>query len=369
MNNSFIMFFCFQSQPFFSPHCDTLQVFELMKTSGVTPDVQTFGLIMNAWCNTGFIDEAKAALLRMKEYDVQPDVMAYSILAKGYSRQGKPEESEAVLKIMIDDNLTPNVVTYTTVISGYCSLAQMDDAMRVFHEMRSRCVPPNMQTFRTLIWGFKEARWPRRAEEILDNIRKAGFTPDSECIQLVADCWRSSGVHEEAERVLAGIRPNDSSDATGETSRPNNLTAKKNVTKTKANCGSSVDTSGKFCKLESSLKLGYGSFSTPILSSSRRGHGSPLHFSVAWLWTGSGSPVRILGRTSSVSRSTMHWRTQVSWKLGQIAPARGGLTGLERCGPLHSSICSRIFGRMSRVVGQVVQQPTLRFPILQTLVF
>lgn len=208
------------------------------------PDVQTFGLIMNAWCNTGFIDEAKAALLKMKDYNLKPDVMAYSILAKGYSRQGRPEEGEALLKVMVEDKLTPNVITYTTVISGYCSLAQMDDAMRVLQEMRARCVAPNMQTFRTLIWGFKEARWPRRAEEILELIRKAGYTPDTECIELVADCWRSIGVHEEAERVLAGMKPSD------EVSTP--AGGSKNATNTQASCGSSPQISGL------STSLGFG---------------------------------------------------------------------------------------------------------------
>jgi len=334
-----------------------------MKTFGVHPDVQTFGLIMNAWCNTGFIDEAKAALLRMKDYDLQPDVMAYSILAKGYSRQGRPEEGEALLKVMLDDKLTPNVITYTTVISGYCSLAQMDEAMRVFKEMRSWCVVPNMQTFRTLIWGFKEVRWPRRAEEILEYIRKAGYTPDMECIELVADCWRSIGVHEEAERVLAGIKPKDVDDTANETGESSFPAGGKSITKPQA-CGSCIN-SMQSCKREISFKLlkewgislGFGRFISPSSSSSRHGHRSSIQCSVARLRTEGGSSVRILG---SGSERSLHWSCQSSWKLGQISSARSGLRG-----PMNAILCSRILGRVSRVVGHVVLRP----PTLQTLVF
>lgn len=180
-----------------------LQVFELMKQYEVKPDLQTFGIIMNAWCNTGHMHEAKAALLRMKDYELRPDIVTYSILAKGYARAGRPEEGEALLRVMYDENVIPNIVTYTTVISGYCSLAQMDDAMRVFKDMRIRGVRPNMKTFHTLIWGFNEARWPRRAEEVLELIEKSGFLVDDESLDLVAGCWRSIGVPEEAERVLS----------------------------------------------------------------------------------------------------------------------------------------------------------------------
>ena len=342
-----------------------------MKMYEVKPDIQTFGLIMNAWCSTGFIDEAKAALLRIKEYDLQPDVMAYSILVKGYSRQGRPEDAEALLKTMIKDNLTPNVVTYTTVISGYCSLAQMDDAMRVFQEMRTQSVAPNMQTFRTLIWGFKEACWPRRAEGILDYIRKEGFTPDSECIELVGDCWRSIGAHEEAERVLVGIKPrnDDANDATGETGRPDSLSVKKTITEAGANIGSSIDSSMNLCKFESSLKLGSARFNSPDSSASRRAYCLSLQCCVAWLWTGSGSPVRMLGHASSVSECASRWHCQVSWKLHHRAPARGRLKWLERCGPLIPSLHSRILPRICRLACQGVLQPVLPVPTLQALVF
>lgn len=179
----------------------TLQVFEMMKSYGVKPDHQTFGLIMNAWCDTGYVDEAKAAVERMNEYDLQPDVTAYSILAKGYARGGRPEEGEALLKIMTDQNVTPNVVTYTTVISGYCSLAQMDDAMRVFKEMKLRGISPSMNTFHTLLWGYNEARWPRRAAEVLQLMNKSGITPDKKCLELVAECWRSVGLSAEGENL------------------------------------------------------------------------------------------------------------------------------------------------------------------------
>jgi hypothetical protein len=76
----------------------------------------------------------------------------------------------------------------------------------------------------------------------------------------------------------------------------------------------------------------------------------------------------ILGVTSSAPPSTLRWRCQtVSWRLSHIAPARGGL---ERCGPLNPSLCSRIIlGGLSGLVGQVVQQPALRLPTLQPLVF
>lgn len=325
-----------------------------MENFGVKPDVQTFGLIMNAWCSTGLIDEAKAVLLRMKEYDLQPDVMAYSILVKGYSRQGRPEEGEAFLNIMIDENLKPNVITYTTVISGYCSLAQMDDAMRVLQEMRSRSVFPNMQTFRTLIWGFKEARWPRRAEEILEYIRKAGFTPDLECIELVADCWRSIGADGEADRVLAGTNSkliDDANQVSGEISRPSSPVLT-NKTKSPVNRGSPINTSVHSNTRRASSNL--------PRTSTWGGYRSSAHYYAAWLWARRGSSVK-MQCTSSISSNDLFLSRQSSSKIGYVTSASSGLVGLTCRRPSNLELCTRNLRRVSGVVSQVgLQRPRLR---------
>jgi pentatricopeptide repeat protein len=184
------------------------QVLEMMKTYGVKPDHQTFGIIMNAWSDAS-IEETQASLLRMRDFDLQPDVTAYSILAKSYARGWRPQKAEALLQEMRDQGLSPNVITFTTVISGYCSLALMDDAIRIYQEMRAQGIAPNMNTFHTLIWGFNEARCPRRAEEVLELMKRAGVPPDLKCLELVADCWRSVGLLKEANQVIcSGLSPN-----------------------------------------------------------------------------------------------------------------------------------------------------------------
>ncbi|OAE34397.1 hypothetical protein AXG93_4875s1160 [Marchantia polymorpha subsp. ruderalis] len=179
------------------------KVLRLMEASGVKPDVQSFSLVMNVWCSSGSVEEARAVLNQMQTvHKVRPDVTAYTILAKGYVRARRPAEAEGLLAEMRDQGLRPNVYTYTTVISGWCNVGNMDDAFRIFKDMQSRGVRPNPNTVNTLIWGFSEAKEPQRAEEVLEALKQVGIYPDRKCLELVAEAWRSLGLPAEARRVL-----------------------------------------------------------------------------------------------------------------------------------------------------------------------
>ena len=72
----------------------------MMDLYHVKPNLQTFNMMMNAWCSVGAMERAKSELERMRIAGICPDVAAYGILMKGFVRAQEPHEAETLLESM-----------------------------------------------------------------------------------------------------------------------------------------------------------------------------------------------------------------------------------------------------------------------------
>lgn len=179
-----------------------VQVLEMINFFGLQPNLQTFSIIMDAWCSAGLVEKAKSVLQQMLEAGISADVTIYGILVKGYVRARDPQTGESVIQDMRGQGLAPNAIIYTTIISGWCNAGRMDDALRIYTEMVEHRVAPNLRTFQTLIWGFRDAKLPSKAEEVLQLMEVQKVSANGKVLEMIADAWRDIGLDEEASRFL-----------------------------------------------------------------------------------------------------------------------------------------------------------------------
>ncbi|KAH6773850.1 Tetratricopeptide repeat superfamily protein [Perilla frutescens var. hirtella] len=156
---------------------------EMLKTYGVKPDSYTFNVLIRGFCKNSMVDEAFRMFREMDKFDCEPDLITYNTIVDGLCRAGKVNIARNVVSGMQNkcENLRPNVVTYTTLIRGYCGKQEIEEALDVFREMVGEGIKPNHITVNTIIKGLCEAQKLDMAKEILGEcqVGEARFVPDT----------------------------------------------------------------------------------------------------------------------------------------------------------------------------------------------
>ncbi|CAI0377193.1 unnamed protein product [Linum tenue] len=155
---------------------------DMLHTYGVFPDTYTFNILIRGFCKNTLVDEGFRFYNQMVESKCDPDVVTYNTLMDGLCRVGKVQTAHNVMKGMNKKgrDVKPDVVTYTTLVRGYCMKLEIDEAMAVFEEMVERGLKPNDITFNTLIKGLCEAQKFDKIKEVLEGaLGGGGFTPDT----------------------------------------------------------------------------------------------------------------------------------------------------------------------------------------------
>ncbi|KAM7465119.1 hypothetical protein LguiB_012681 [Lonicera macranthoides] len=161
------------------------EVLESMIQRGVEPDVFTYNALMNGYCLLGKVDEARRVLELMTQRGVLPNVVTYNSLMNGYCLLKKVDEARRVLELMTQRGVEPNVVTYSSLMNGYCLLGKMDEARRVLELMTQRGVEPNVVTYSSLMNGYCLLGKVDEARRVLDLVTCQGFLQNNDTAKAV----------------------------------------------------------------------------------------------------------------------------------------------------------------------------------------
>ncbi|GMI75826.1 hypothetical protein like AT1G02060 [Hibiscus trionum] len=178
---------------------------EMLSTFGVTPDVYTFNILIKGFCMNSMVDEGFRFFKEMERFKCDPDVVTYNTIVDGLCRVGKVGIAHNVVKGMSKKSLdlNPNVVTYTTLVRGYCMKQDIDEALAVFQEMICKGLEPNKVTYNTLIKGLSEVQKYDKIKEILEGMGEGGrFTPDTCTFNTLINAHCNAGNIDEALNVF-----------------------------------------------------------------------------------------------------------------------------------------------------------------------
>lgn len=103
-------------------------VVEMMKKSGIKPDVTAYNYLLTAYCFRGDLNSAAHMLTRIEEEGLEADTRTYDALVLGACRSGKLDGALMILRRMVDDGVPPLYSTHAHVINtmmkfGYYSHA------------------------------------------------------------------------------------------------------------------------------------------------------------------------------------------------------------------------------------------------------
>lgn len=123
-------------------------------------------------------------------------------------KQKRWKEAIALLEEMIagGPKIAPTVVSYNSAITACARCNKMPAALRLLAEMSSRSgLTPDHYSYAAVMSGLVKARNPKRALELLEEMRAAGVEPDVVCLASAMEACESKGAPQEAAEVLEQV--------------------------------------------------------------------------------------------------------------------------------------------------------------------
>ncbi|GKB95433.1 putative pentatricopeptide repeat-containing protein, partial [Tanacetum coccineum] len=156
----------------------TLMLKEMLDKD-ISPDVETFNVLINTFCIEGRLQVARHVIDVMRERGISPNVATYNPIIDAHCLMGEMDEARSLFNLMVSSHVAPDTTTYNSLLIGYCDDEKMDDAMLndamlVYHEMNEKGFKPNWVTYNFMIRScFKAARFAD-AHTLLDELFAQG---------------------------------------------------------------------------------------------------------------------------------------------------------------------------------------------------
>lgn len=119
---------------------------EEMEVVGITPDLTSWSILMDAYGSKGDLVSVLKAHEEMKSAGFEPDVIGFTALIKGCVQAGERDMAFDFFKQMKDAGVRPNCVTYNALLRAQRNCGKFHEVQRalaVYEEMREAGYAPN----------------------------------------------------------------------------------------------------------------------------------------------------------------------------------------------------------------------------------
>ncbi|KAB2623252.1 pentatricopeptide repeat-containing protein [Pyrus ussuriensis x Pyrus communis] len=171
-----------------------------MLNSGISPNVCTYNVLINARCNDERIQEALTLFGTMTKKRIKPDVVTFTSLISASCKSGNWEEAVMLFKTMIDHGVLPNIVTYGAVLDALCKEGKTAEALNLVEEMIRRGEKPDVVIYNSLINGLCRTRQWREATRLFDKMVCHGISPDCITLMILSSALCNGGIPDEVRQ-------------------------------------------------------------------------------------------------------------------------------------------------------------------------
>nr|GMC72613.1 putative pentatricopeptide repeat-containing protein At1g53330 [Ipomoea batatas] len=223
-------------------------VFDEMRSRGPSPNVVTFGTLINGLCSNLEMEKAielKESMIR--EFKLKPNAYLYAALIKGlckdnkldvaitmkeemlkkrveldsaiyatlisaFYKNGRKDEVQGLLEEMNKNECKRDTVTYNAMIHGLSEEGDFDSAFGVLNQMQEQGAEPDVVSYNVIIRGLCKKGRLREANELFEDMPRRKCTPDVVTYRILFDGLCDGMQFREAalildEMVFKGLSP------------------------------------------------------------------------------------------------------------------------------------------------------------------
>ncbi|KAK3004783.1 hypothetical protein RJ639_020122 [Escallonia herrerae] len=178
------------------------QLFNAMFKRDVVPDVECYRVLMQGLCRKSQVNKAVDFLEDMLNKGFVPDTLSYTTLLNSLCRKKKLKEAYKLLCRMKVKGCNPDIVHYNTVILGFCREGRALDACKILEDMPTNGCLPNLVSYRTLVGGLCDQGLYDEAKSYTEEMLSKGFSPHFAVFHVLIKGLGNVGKIEEACGVL-----------------------------------------------------------------------------------------------------------------------------------------------------------------------
>ncbi|KAJ0716955.1 putative tetratricopeptide-like helical domain superfamily [Helianthus annuus] len=176
---------------------DAFKLFnEMVFAKGIQPDVITYTSLIYGLCNLCRWDEVSKLLKEMEDLRISPNFQTFSILVDAFCKEGSVDEAEAVIDIMFERGEQRHFLIH--LLNGYCKSLKIEEAIHMFHEVTRKGLNPDVIFYNTMIQGLFRVGRCGDACQLFDEMQAQGQTPNEYTYGIILDGLCSNHQVEEA---------------------------------------------------------------------------------------------------------------------------------------------------------------------------
>ncbi|KAI5004018.1 hypothetical protein ZWY2020_031261 [Hordeum vulgare] len=168
---------------------EALEVFELMLSDGICPNIVTCTILVHGFSNEGLIGEAFLFLDKVRQFGIVPNLCTYRVIINGLCKVNKPDDAWGIFADMIKRGYVPDTVLYSIIIDGFVKALDLHEAFRLYYKMLDEGTKPNIFTYTSLIKGLCHDDKLPEAMTLLKHMIGEGLTPDRILYTSLIACY------------------------------------------------------------------------------------------------------------------------------------------------------------------------------------
>ncbi|KAH6801340.1 hypothetical protein C2S52_001804 [Perilla frutescens var. hirtella] len=144
----------------------------------ISPNSQTYNVLVHGWCKIRQMDKAKATIDEMKKQGFHPDAMTYTTIIESYCRERDFRKVEATIEEMKQNGLHPSVVTYTVMMTALSKAKETEKALEVYEQMKQNNCSPDATFYCAFINALSQAGRLKDSDAVFEDMSRQGVCPD-----------------------------------------------------------------------------------------------------------------------------------------------------------------------------------------------
>lgn len=189
--------------------------FDLFRSAhryGVLANVESYNILMCAFCLNGDLSIAYKLFNEMFKRDLVPDIESYRILMQGLCRRSQVSKAVDLLEDMLNKGFVPDALSYTTLLNSLCRKKKLKEAYKLLCRMKVKGCNPDIVHYNTVIFGFCRENKAVDAIKVLEDMYRNGCLPNLVSYRTLVGGLCNQGLYDEAsnytkEMICKGFSP------------------------------------------------------------------------------------------------------------------------------------------------------------------
>lgn len=159
---------------------------EVPSEFGITLDVISVNIVINAFCGMGILDKAYMVMVEMEKTGIKPDVVSYTTLIAAFYKYGRWEIGNGLWNLMVHKGCYPNTATFNARIQFLVSRGRAWQANDLLGLMENLEMQPDEVTYNLVIKGFYRAGFFDMAKRVFSALHGRGYKANVKIYQTMA---------------------------------------------------------------------------------------------------------------------------------------------------------------------------------------